>query len=104
MSSAQILGWKKIGKKIGKKLRDVIGPPAEDGPTKEERRLQQLLDVFKGFAYFDNFNEVEAWQRASVDPIQRANIPLIPRTGCEVASSPAANTRVLLCHDYNGLQ
>ena len=103
MSVASFPDWKKIVKKIGKKLRDVIAPPAEDEPSREARRAQRLLDVFKGFAYFDNFDEVEAWQEAGVDPLPRANVPLIPRTGSEVANTAVAKTSVLLCHDYDGL-
>ncbi|KAL9124224.1 MAG: hypothetical protein Q9217_006423 [Psora testacea] len=94
--------WKKIGKNVGKKLRDILNPPADTAPSREERRAQRLLDVFKGFAYFDDFTEVKNWKKEDVDPIQCANTPLLPRpaSGVEGQTGPKAN--VLLCHDYNG--
>ena len=102
MSIVSFPDWKKIGKRVGKKLRDVINPPSEDGPSRGERRAQRLLDVFKGFAYFDDFEEVTAWRAADADPIQCANIPLMLRTSHPVAEGVAATSRILLCHDYNG--
>ena len=103
MSIASFPDWKKIGKKVGKKLRDVIAPPTEGGPSREERRAQRLLDVFKGFAYFDDFDELEAWRGSDADPIQCANIPLMPRTNRDVSSGSVPTSRILLCHDYNGV-
>jgi hypothetical protein len=94
----QLPDWRDIGRRIGKKLRDIIYPsPHGDGPTKEERRAQRLRDVLKGFAYFDNLDEVIEWSANEVDPIQRANTPLVARSG---PSKP--KSKLLICHDYKG--
>ncbi|KAL9102867.1 MAG: hypothetical protein Q9163_002019 [Psora crenata] len=70
MLSRAFPDWNRIGRKVGKKLRDVLSPPTDTGPSREERRAQRLLDVFKGFAYLDDFDELAAWKKADVDPIQ----------------------------------
>ena len=91
-------GWKKIGKK----LRDIVLPPSDNGPSKEERQMIRLADVSKGFAYFDEFDELEEWTPESVDPIQRANVPLLPRAAAVAHGIPKSKSKVLLCHDYKG--
>lgn len=98
--------WKSIGKRLGKGLRDITNPPVDTGPTKEERSLQRLRDVLKGFAYFDTFDELIDWQTGDVDPLQRANTPLLERLecyreGCPPGDSPST-TKTFLCHDYKG--
>ncbi len=102
MYSAGFPDWKKIGKDIGKRLRDILGPPTDHGPSKEERSAQRLRDVLKGFAYFDSFDELQEWSEEDVDPIQCANIPLLKRS--EVPEKEKITSRLLLCHDYNGLK
>ena len=94
--------WSKIGRRIGKRLRDVISPPSDTAPSKEERRAQRLIDVFKGFAYFDDFDEILTWQAANVDPIQCANVPLLPRGIPVVEDRAGPRVSLLLCHDYDG--
>ena len=95
--------WKKIGKNIGRRLRDSIPAPPESGPSREGRRDQRLKDVFKGFAYFDDFDELAAWCSHDVDPLQRANVPLLQRTRAIVNQDGEPRSSVLLCHDYKGL-
>lgn len=90
-------------KRVGRKLRDLI--PSEDhGPSPEERRQQRLRDVLKGFAYFDNFEEVKAWSVADVDPLQQSNTPLLARSVANVHDQDGPKTSLLLCHDYSGLR
>ena len=94
--------WKKIGWHLGKKLRDILDPPRDTGPSKEERRGQRLRDVMKGFAYFDNFDELIAWRPGDIDPVQQANTPLLERSATGVHDQSVLCTDVLLCHDYSG--
>ena len=100
------LDWKNIGKHIGKGLRDILNPPVDTGPSKEERRSQRLRDVLKGFAYFDTFEELIDWKVGDVDPFQRANTLLVERSkGSRKVCAPGdcpPTTKTLLCHDYKG--
>ncbi|MCJ1374963.1 hypothetical protein MMC20_006196 [Loxospora ochrophaea] len=103
MESFGFPDWNKIGRDIGKRLRDIINPPSGDsGPSKEERKEQRLRDVHKGFAYFDNFDEIESWSPEHVDPLQRSNTPLFERPTTPVSDQSKPSAKVLLCHDYNG--
>ena len=102
MASFGFPDWKKIGWHIGKRLRDVLNPPTDTGPSKEERRAQRLRDVLKGFAYFDDFDELTAWRPEDVDPLQQANTPLLERPAFGVHDQSFPCTEVLLCHDYSG--
>lgn len=94
--------WKKIGWHVGKKLRDIINPPADTGPSREERRAQRLRDGSRGLIYFDDFDELEAWSIKDVDPFSRANTPLLKRSASRIHDHVGPTTLVLLCHDYNG--
>ena len=87
---------------IGKKLRDILNPfPGDNGPSSEDRLKQRLRDVLKGFAYFDTIDEVLAWSKDLVDPLQRANTPCLPRAS-KPAQQSKPKSKVLLCHDYKG--
>ncbi|MCJ1377188.1 hypothetical protein MMC17_000280 [Xylographa soralifera] len=87
---------------IGKKLRDILNPfPGDHGPSPKERLKQRLQDVMKGFAYFDTIDEVLAWSKDLVDPLQRANTPLLRRLS-KPAQQSGPKSKVLLCHDYRG--
>lgn len=90
-------------KKIGKKLRDILRPPVDAGPSREERRAQRLRDGLKGFVYLDDFDELEAWSPECVDNIQQANTPLLKRSGSIVHDQDGPTTSLLLCHDYSGV-
>lgn len=57
MLSFEFPDWKKIGWHVGKKLRDILTPPADTGPSREERRAQRLRDGSRGLVYFDDFDE-----------------------------------------------
>ena len=94
--------WKNIGRDIGKKLRDVIKPPTDTGPTREERRAQRFADALKGFSYLDDFEELKAWTSADSSASQRANVPLLPRVPAVASDDGAPRSRLLLCHDYAG--
>ena len=103
MSSLQLPDWRNIGWHIGKKLKEIFQPsPRDNGPSKEERLAQRLRDVLKGFAYFDNFDELEAWSVATVDPIQQANTPIVDRSTRSIQGQAFPKSKVLLCHDYSG--
>ncbi|KAL8702504.1 MAG: hypothetical protein Q9201_004319 [Fulgogasparrea decipioides] len=103
MNASTFPDWKRIGRRIGKKLRDVLDPrPGVPGPSAEEREAQRIRDGFKGFVYFDSFDEVEAWKPTDVDPIQQANCPLLSRAAGEVHDCVGPKTKLLLCHDYGG--
>ena len=102
MLSTGFPDWKRIGRHIGKKLRDVINPPADSGQSREERQAQRIRDALRGLVYFDGFDELEAWSAESVDPVQRANTPLLKRSASRVHDQFTPTTAVLLCHDYGG--
>lgn len=102
MYALQFPDWKKIGRRVGKKLRDILDPPTHQGPSRDERRAQRLRDSLKGFVYLDDFDEVGAWSLDDVDSIQRANIPILERSASDVHDQNESTTSVMLCHDYNG--
>lgn len=102
------LGWKDILRPIRDRLRDVI-PPFHDPPPEpspDDRRQQQRADALKGFAYLEGFDELAAWSPSDVDPLQRSNIPLLPRnlSAADDANGGLAEgkAKVLLVHDYAG--
>ena len=95
-------GWKKIGWHVGKKLRDILHPPQDTGPSKEQRLAQRLRDAMKGFAYFNEFDEVESWNCTDVDPLQIANTPLLERSATSTHDSLGPKSNIILCHDYQG--
>ncbi|KAL9048562.1 MAG: hypothetical protein Q9206_005966 [Seirophora lacunosa] len=105
MEACTFPDWKRIGRRIGKRLRDVLNPRPPAGPSMEERRAQRLRDSAIGLVYFDTFEEVESWNVADLDPIQQANQPLLRRSAAEVCNTPdndCPKTKLLLCHDYKG--
>lgn len=102
MFNATFPDWKRIGRRIGKRLRDVFGPdPNDSGPSVEERQAQRLRDASVGLVYFDTFEELESWQTTDVDPIQPANQPLLIRAPT-VHDQHGLKSNLLLCHDYKG--
>ena len=103
MLASQFPDWKNIGWHIGKKLRDILHQsPGDSGPSKAERKAQRLRDVLKGFAYFDDFDELCSWNASEVDPLQQANTPLLERAAPSVHDRSGPTSKVLLCHDYKG--
>ena len=92
----------KIGKRIGKRLRDVLHPPVDDGPSNEERLAQRLRDSLRGLVYFDNFGEIDEWKAEDVDPVQQGNTPLLQRPASQIYDQNGPTSRILLCHDYSG--
>lgn len=96
----EIAGWKDVLRPIRDGFRHLF-PSPDTGPAPEERARQRELDRLKGFCYFDTFEQLEAWHDTEVDPIQRANTPLLPRSA-ENKSFVGSGTKVLLCHDYAG--
>jgi endo-beta-N-acetylglucosaminidase D len=97
---AGLLGWKDILRPIRDGYRHLF-PTPDTGPSPEERRKRREQDRRKGFAYFDTFGQLEAWDMNESDPLQRANTPLLPRcNGSNFTQKGKSN--VLLCHDYAG--
>ena len=50
----------------------------------------------------DTFDELLDWSPNDIDPVQRANTPLLPRSRNHVHDCRNPSTNLLLCHDYNG--
>ncbi|EUC38448.1 glycoside hydrolase family 85 protein [Bipolaris zeicola 26-R-13] len=97
---AYLLGWKDILRPIRDGYRHLF-PAPDTGPTPEERRKQRDLDRLKGFAYFDTFDQLEAWTEDNCDSFQRANTPRI-RTEDRSTNKGLGKADVLLIHDYSG--
>lgn len=97
---AYLLGWKDILRPIRDGYRHLF-PTPDTGPTPEQRRQQRQLDRLRGFAYFDTFDQLESWNEADSDPLQRANTPLLRGTGGTTTDN-LGKTPVLLIHDYSG--
>lgn len=97
-----MVGWKDILRPIRDGLRDQLPSrkPKEDDDEAEKRRRQRKADVLKGFAYFESFEEIESWSAQEVDPLQRANTPLLTRP--QSRQDEPAKARVVLIHDYAG--
>ncbi|KAK4987808.1 hypothetical protein LTR50_004360 [Elasticomyces elasticus] len=77
--------------------------PIDADDEVEKRRRQRRIDGLKGFAYFDTFEELEQWLPDDVDPIGRANTPLISRpTDTPEADNSKHLANVILIHDYAG--
>lgn len=94
--------WKKIAWRVGKSLKDILNPTPEDlGEGKEQREAQRLRDALKGFVYFNTFDDLILWSLQDVDPIQRANTPLLDRPAAG-RNHPEEGVKTLLCHDYSG--
>ena len=102
MDSQRFPDWSKVGRRIGKKLRDILNPPKANGPSQEERQAQRRKDLLKGFVYFDTWEEVFSWAPTEVDQTQIANVPLCPRYTSCIHDSHGSKTRLFLCHDYDG--
>lgn len=96
---AYLLGWKDILRPIRDGYRHLF-PAPDTGPTPEERQRQRAIDRLKGFTYFDTFEQLETWTDTDVDPLQRANTPLLERNVSQTDGLDKAN--ILLCHDYAG--
>jgi len=102
MNASDFPDWNKVGRRIGKRLRDVLKPPGDNGPSKEEREVRRLRDQRKGFAYFDTFDEVLQWSSENVLARQQANTSLLVRPATAVYDQESPSTKLTLCHDYNG--
>ncbi|KAF2084673.1 glycoside hydrolase family 85 protein, partial [Saccharata proteae CBS 121410] len=90
-------GWKDVLRPIRDGLRDLF-PSPDQGPTPAERLRQRRLHALDGFTYFDDFDQLAAWNPQDADPVQKANTPLLPRTRAPRESK----SKVLLCHDMSG--
>ena len=102
MNSQSFPDWSKVGRRLGKKLRDILNPSKDRGPSQEERQAQRRKDLLKGFVYFDTWEEIFSWAPTEVDQTQIANVPLCPRYKTHIHGSYESKTRLLLCHDYDG--
>ena len=102
MEPSSFPDWSKIGRRIGKRLKGILDPRKDTGPSKEERREQRLHDVVEGFAYFDTFDELFNWALDDVHPVQQANTPLLKRSAAAVYNQGGPRAELALCHDYHG--
>lgn len=102
MNASALPEWNKIGRRVGKVLRDIFHPPKDTGPSPQEREAARLQDVLRGFAYFDTFDELISWSLNDVDPVQQANTPLLRRSEGRVHDCAKPSTKLTLCHDYKG--
>lgn len=96
------MGWKDILRPIRDGLRDNLPSPhrPSDDTEKQKRELQRRRDRLKGFTYFDSFDKIGDWTQEDVDPLQRANTPLLRRATCPPYDDGKAD--VTLIHDYAG--
>ena len=102
MTSYGLPDWRKVGRDIGRKVRDILNPSPDPGPSKDERRTQRLQDALKGLVYFDDFDSLDAWLPSEIDPVQVSNTPLLRRAASQVHDQQHPTTKVVLCHDYKG--
>ena len=72
----------------------------EEEAAKQRKRL--VDHTLRGFANFDNFKELEAWKETDVDPLQKANVPLLKRPHILGSLEQQKSSNVLLMHDYKG--
>ncbi|THY32756.1 hypothetical protein D6D01_02470 [Aureobasidium pullulans] len=91
------MGWKDILRPIRDGLRDNLpSKQPHDNPEKNVRRQQDLL---KGFTYFDSFQDLDDWHPDQAYSFQRANTPLLPRSGSTVVKG---KSNITLIHDFSG--
>ncbi|THV88361.1 hypothetical protein D6D27_07320, partial [Aureobasidium pullulans] len=91
------MGWKDILRPIRDGLRDNLpSKQPHDNPEKNVRRQQDLL---KGFTYFDSFQDIDNWHPDQAYSFQRANTPLLPRSGSTVVKG---KSNITLIHDFSG--
>lgn len=91
-------GWRDILRPIRDGYRHLF-PSPDTGPSAEERERQRASDRLGGFAYFDTFDQLEAWEITESDSIQRTNTPLLPRPNDAVEHDQKTT---IICHDYAG--
>jgi len=95
------MGWKDVLRPIRDGLRDNLpSHPPKDDDDAEKRRQKRDQDIFKGFTYFETFEEIEQWTPDTVDPLQRANTPLMQRS--RVQPSDTRKSKIILVHDHAG--
>ena len=67
------------------------------------RELKRKVDHdLRGFAYFDSFEELDHWTEASVDPLHKANTPLLKRPDMPASLHMKESSNVMVMHDYRG--
>ena len=90
------MGWKDILKPIRDRFDDLLPPSNADEAERLKRRQQ---DALKGFAYFESFDDLEAWKPEDVDATQVSNTPILQR---ESPHSWYRRAKITLIHDYAG--
>ncbi|KAF2836884.1 glycoside hydrolase family 85 protein [Patellaria atrata CBS 101060] len=90
--------WKSILRPIRDHVRHIWSPEENLPPIDFSR---QRKDSLKGFAYLESFEQIDSWRPEDVDPIQRANTPILPRASSDSADGPC-KAKLMLCHDYGG--
>ncbi|KAF1990627.1 glycoside hydrolase family 85 protein [Aulographum hederae CBS 113979] len=93
-------GWKDNLRPIRDGLRDLLPAPQPE-PDLDERQKRQEADSLRGFAYFEDFDQLQEWSPTDADLIQRANTPLLLRPPIFNAHYQPSS-KVLLCHDASG--
>ena len=68
----------------------------------DEHLERRVRDGYKGFLYFEDFDELVCWSPQEIDPLQQANTPLLPRSEDEINPNLKGCSKVMLCHDYKG--
>jgi len=102
MAPFRISGWKDVLRPIRDGLRDRF-PPSGPKEDLEERRKRQARDAARGFAYFEDFDQLLSWKPEDADPIQLANTPLLTRSTRPVAKGKSGpSSKLMLIHDYAG--
>jgi endo-beta-N-acetylglucosaminidase D len=67
------------------------------------RELKRKVDHdLRGFAYFDSFEELNQWTEAKVDPLHKANTPLLRRPDIPASFHKTESSNVMVMHDYRG--
>ena len=91
------MGWKDILRPIRDGLRDNL--PSKQPHDNPEKNVRCQQDLLKGFTYFDSFQDIDNWHPNQSYSFQRANTPLLPRSGSTVVKG---KSNITLIHDFSG--
>jgi endo-beta-N-acetylglucosaminidase D len=87
-------------KSLLRPLRNTIlssaSPKETPRQTPREREVERNLARIKGFTYLKSMDELLRWDESLEDPIQRSNIPLLPRSSTE----EGGKAKTMVVHDF----